>query len=370
MTTTLSRSALGSTRTKIFFGFGSAAYGIKDFAFTQLLLVFYNQIVGLPAPVVGSAIFAALLFDAFADPIVGQFSDNLRSPLGRRHPLMYASAIPVAISMFFLFHPPHWSQAALVAYLVVLAIIVRTFITLYEIPSSALVPEMTANYDGRQSFLSYRYFFGVGGLVGMEIITFYFLLRPDAAHHVGQLNPAGYARFSIVAPLLMVISILVSTRGTQKLVPFLRVPPARRMTLRQTLAEMTASVSHWPFLLLVACSLCGATAIGVASALLIYFNTYLWALSAAQIASFSAVSVAAIVLPPFIAPPLSRLLGKRNACLVFFLLSITVGSAPILLRLLGLFPANGSHLLLPLLLLERATSLTLGTLLPHSFSRP
>ena len=53
------------------------------------------------------AILVVLLFDAFADPIVGQISDNLRTRWGRRHPFMYASAFPVAMSYFFLWMPPH-----------------------------------------------------------------------------------------------------------------------------------------------------------------------------------------------------------------------------------------------------------------------
>ena len=160
------RSELGSRRAKLFYGFGSIAYGVKDFGFGTLLLFYYNQVIGLPASEVSFAIAMVLVFDAFADPIVGQISDSLRTKWGRRHPFMYASAVPVAISYFFLWVPPHWSQTGLFYYLVGVAILVRTFITMYEIPSSAMVPELTEDYDQRTSFLSYRYFFGVlGGAV-------------------------------------------------------------------------------------------------------------------------------------------------------------------------------------------------------------
>src|SRR5512135_3677680 len=64
------------TPIKLFYGFGSVAYGVKDNGFSYLLLIFYNQVVGLPAEVVGAAIMIALVFDAFLDPIVGQISDN------------------------------------------------------------------------------------------------------------------------------------------------------------------------------------------------------------------------------------------------------------------------------------------------------
>src|SRR5258706_4842277 len=245
------RALLGSRRTKLFYGFGSVAYGVKDHGFQQLLLFYYNQVGGLPARTVGTAILLVLLIDAFADPIVGQISDNLRTRWGRRHPFMYASAIPVAITYYLLWTPPHWSQNALFFYLVGLAIVVRTFITFYEIPSSALVPEMTDNYDQRTSFLSYRYFFGVLGGAAMGYATFRIFLRPDAIHPVGQLNPAGYSTYAIAAALVMVASILISARGTHRFIPFFRVPPSRRPSLRQVLGEMFASLSHPSFMILI-----------------------------------------------------------------------------------------------------------------------
>src|SRR5215475_13289879 len=98
------QAELGSLRTKLFYGFGSVAFGIKDNGFQTILLLFYNQVIGLPGQWVGGAIAIALFFDAFLDPIVGQFSDNLRTRWGRRYPLMYLSAVPVAISYLLLWN--------------------------------------------------------------------------------------------------------------------------------------------------------------------------------------------------------------------------------------------------------------------------
>ena len=130
----LGRSQMTTVRTKLIYGFGSIAFGVKDQGFSYFLLFFYNQVIGLPAIVVGSAIAIALAADAFIDPIIGQFSDNLRTRWGRRHPLMYASAIPLAVAYWFLWNPPAWDQKSLFFYLVAIAIVVRTFISLYEVP--------------------------------------------------------------------------------------------------------------------------------------------------------------------------------------------------------------------------------------------
>src|SRR4051812_22018964 len=91
-----------SLTTKIFYGFGSIAYGIKDGGFRSLLLIYYNQVVGLPVATVALAIMVALVFDAFLDPLIGEMSDNWRSRWGRRHPFMYAAAVPAAGSFVLL----------------------------------------------------------------------------------------------------------------------------------------------------------------------------------------------------------------------------------------------------------------------------
>ena len=159
--------------TKIAYGFGSVAYGVKDNGFDYFLLLFYSQVVGLDARLVGVALTAALIIDAVSDPLVGYWSDNLRSRWGRRHPFMYASAIPVAASYFFLWNPPlEWSQSELFVYLVVLSVVIRTCITLYETPSSALAPELTEDYVQRSSLLSFRYYFGWTGGNSMSVLMF------------------------------------------------------------------------------------------------------------------------------------------------------------------------------------------------------
>ena len=147
------------------YGIGAAAYGLKDNGFSYFLLFYYNQVLGLPGSYAGLAILIAMLFDAISDPLVGVWSDNTHSAWGRRHPFMYASAFPVAAAYLAIWNPPELSEIALFAYLTISCILVRFFITLYEIPSSAIVAELTHDYDERTRLLSYRYMMGwVGGL--------------------------------------------------------------------------------------------------------------------------------------------------------------------------------------------------------------
>lgn len=346
-------------RTKLFYGLGSTAFGVKDNGFSYLLLPFYNQVVGLNASLVGLAILLAMVFDAFLDPIVGQISDNWRSRWGRRHPFMYAAALPVAVSFIALWNPPHWSHGALFFYLLGAALVIRTFITFYEVPSSALSAELSQGYDERTVLLSYRYFFGwIGGLC-LYLIAFTFFFVPDAHHPVGQTNPVGFARYGITGSAIMFAAILISAAGTHHYIPRLRVPPVRRLTLLATAREMIATWSNRSFLFLTLSGLATSMAAGLSASMNLYFLTWFWEFSSKEI-SFLVIGVfISAFLALFTAPRLSRRFGKRASAIWALALSVIVSLTPMSLRVLGILAPNHSPLLFEIILVQSIVSTAL-----------
>ena len=114
--------------TKTLYATGAAANQIKAASLSMLLLLFYNQVVGLDPRVVSSAILITMFVDSFVDPTIGQISDNFRSKLGRRHPFMYFAAFPVSITFFLIWNPPmHWSHGAIFAWMLTCLLILRAF---------------------------------------------------------------------------------------------------------------------------------------------------------------------------------------------------------------------------------------------------
>jgi Na+/melibiose symporter-like transporter len=349
------------TRTKILYGIGSVGYGVKDNGFQFFLLLYYNQVLGLPEAWVGLGIMVALVVDAFIDPAVGYLSDHWHSRWGRRHPFMYAAALPVAAAYWLLWSPPQGlSQGQLFAYFVTIAVLVRICISFYEIPSASLVPELTDQYDERTAIIAYRFFFGWWGGLGMAVLAYAIFLVPDATHPTGVLNPEGYHRYGITASLLMLVTIFVSAIGTHWYIPHLRQPPSRHaLGLRGVLRELVETLSNRSFMALFGGGAFAAIGVGLSSALTIYINTYFWELSSAQLSILTLPLFGSAILAVIVAPAVSMRLGKKRAAIAISVAALSLGPAPIVLRLLGWFPANDTPLLLPAVLVFNLAAVTL-----------
>ena len=335
-----------SRATKLLLGFGAVAPGVIVGAFDFFLLIFYSQVIGLDARLVGLAILIALVLDGLSDPIVGYWSDNLHSRWGRRHPFMYASAIPVAISFLFLWSPPHGaSQTTLFWYVLALAVIIRQAVTFYRTPSTALIPDVTGDYDERTALYSLRFLFAWFGGNALSVLM-YFVVFPLFSTQVvpdGRDNRDAYALYGIIGGALIFVSIMVSSIGTHRRIPFLTQPPPRRkMTLRRIFDEYSETLANRSLIALFVAALLGAVASGLVSVLSLYFYTYFWEFTDRQTGMIFLGTFVAAIIGFVLAPIVTRTLGKKRGAMLVGLIAFGGAPLPILLRLFDLLPPNGT----------------------------
>lgn len=346
--------------TRLLYGSGSVAFGVKDNGFAYFLLIYYNQVLGLPSTAVGAALMVALLWDALSDPLVGYVSDHWRSRWGRRHPFMYLAALPFAVGFALLWSPPAGlGERGLFLYLLVGAVLVRTALTFYEVPSSSLIPELTSDYDERTALLAFRFFFGWYGGLTLAALAYGVFLEATPGHPDGVLDPAGYRIYGWVGGAAILASVLASSLGTHRYIPSLKPPPPPRpVSVPRILRELRQTLSNRSFLALFHAALLFSTGIGVTTALNIYMNTYFWELGAAEIASIVYFQFASALVAALLTPPLTRRFDKRRTALALAVFAVSFGGAPVLLRLAGAFPSNESEWLLPILRLHQAIEVT------------
>lgn len=149
-------------------------------------------------------------------------------------------------------------------------------------------------------------------------------LTPDAEHPIGQLNPAGYVTYGYVAAAVIFTAIMAFGARHPQPDPRLRVPPARKLTLRQLAREMIGTLSHKSFLVLMGAGLFNAMAGGLVLPLNLYFNTFFWQLPSGQIAILAAANFISSALAFGFAAPLSKRLGKKQMAQMTKVLSFVI----------------------------------------------
>lgn len=347
--------------TRIAYGIGGAAGGIKNNGFDYVLLLFYSQVLGLPAAMVGLALVVALIVDAVSDPMVGYWSDNLRTRIGRRHPFMYAAMLPVAIGYYLIWNPPEGlSGNPLFFWLLTLVVLVRLTYTLFEVPSHALAAELSQDYDARTSLMSFRYFFAWVGGLSVQIALFAVFLQPSENDPAGYFHLPGWGLYGLVGASAIFAAIAITSFGTHSHIPHLKAPPARReLTPLRVLGEIWETISNPSFRALFIATLFGLIATGISATLNQYINGFFWEFTGDQIALLTFAVYMSAILALFVAPVAGRILGKKRAAIILGLVAFTIAPAPVFARQLGLMPPNGTDALFYIVLVVTIFDLAL-----------
>ncbi len=365
VTLPIAKKPAGLFARKVFYGIGAVAFGVKDNGFQVLLLLYYNRVLGLRVDLVGSAILIAFIFDAFIDPRIGYWSDRVRSRFGRRHPFMYAAAVPAGLSYLLLFLPPSGlSQVHLFIYLLCASVFTRVCISFYEIPSAALAPELTTQYDERTSFAGFRYFFGWSGGLSMSLLAFSLFLHYSPGNNTAVLDASGFRYYGMTAAGIMIVSTLLSAFGTQA-----AVRPAPDHVYYETpriniLAEVWFILRNRSAFATITAGALMLLATGLAFALGTYFNIYAWGLSPHEISIITAGLFVSAFCALLVAPWVSRRYDKRGATMRLATILFFVLPFPLEIGLAGYFPTRASGLMMPFLIMYNMVVTALLVLVP------
>jgi Na+/melibiose symporter-like transporter len=337
--------------TKIVYGLGQAAEGLKNTAFSLFLLFYYNQVLGLPGTLAGLALGVSLVFDAFFDPLVGSISDNFRSKLGRRHPFMYLAILPMVIGFYLLFSPPVRGDWALFTWLFVFATLTRGGMALFHVPHIALGAELSDHFEERTSIVGIRQFLATfGGLLAIGI-GFGVYFKSTAEHAQGQFNVAAYSPYALTLGVLMAVAMFACAWGTRAQIPRLRQAPHSstdgawsvivRMW-RETLGALRNASFRWLFIgVLVVFLMVGADA-----ALSLYMNTFFWELRSTDLIFYNAAAPIGIMVGALFTRRLNRLFDKKPAVVWGTAFWAFCQLVPVVLRFVDAFPANSTSELL------------------------
>ena len=343
-----------SISTKLAYGAGRMAFAAKDAAFVNFVMFYYTQVLGVSGTLTGLAALIGLCSDAISDPIVGSFSDNYRSRYGRRHPLMAAALVPLAVSFVFLFSPPSGiGEFATFVWLALVSVLLRTFLTFFSIPHDALGAELSQDYEERSVIMGYKASLAWLAGVTLPALSLAFVFHSQDGTD-GRLIADNYMVYGSLSAVFVLIVGTITCVFTWKEIPYLPSPPLKPQAfrIRQPFIDMYHALGNHNFRWLFVALLFALGSTGIYVSLLLYVNTYFWEFSTQQLALFSIPFLLATATAFGLIKPLGRRLEKSQILLLSFAAMILNGGWWFSLRLIDVLPANGDPWLFPLALAQ------------------
>ncbi len=203
-------------RTKLGYSVGNFGFGVVYQVVVSYLVFYTTVILKIPGPVIGVVVAVGVIWDAITDPAMGFISDyTVSSRFGKRHLYILTGGIGIALTNILLWTVDrNLGVTGKVVWIVAALLLVKTALTVYGTPYTALGAELVSDYDGRSSIQGLRTVFF---LLGSFTVSFLFLLiffkaSPDFPQ--GQLDPSAYPRMGVTASAIALVATLTSYFST------------------------------------------------------------------------------------------------------------------------------------------------------------
>lgn len=338
---------------KLAYASGTITFAVKDVAFINFVLFYYRQVLGVSGKLAGLALLIAMISDALSDPIIGSISDRFHSRWGRRHPFMVAGTLPLALVFFALFRPPAGlSELQLFVWLTVVAVALRTFLTIFYIPYLALGAELSTDYQERSSVTTYRTTVGwiVALLMYWAVMRWVFAAKGDVD---GRLVAENYQQLALWSFLLIVVFATLCVAFTRQRIPFLpQAAPGGdgggSTGLVQIGRDLWSAMGSRNFRVMFAVMFSAYMLLGIFPAVAMHMGTYFWEFTTNQMGTVGLLMITANLTIFAVMDPLSRRIEKHRLLQIAFLGYGTNLVWFVGLRLLGVLPENGHPLILVL----------------------
>ncbi|MFT5711507.1 MAG: GPH family glycoside/pentoside/hexuronide:cation symporter [Halioglobus sp.] len=334
-----------SLKTRILYGSGGAVYAVKEAAYSMFVLIFYTQVLGLSGTITGVVLSLALIWDGITDPLVGGWSDKLRSRFGRRHPFLALSILPLGLGFIGLFTPPQSvveNTTWLGSWLLFWTLWIRTFLTTFSIPHLALSAEITSDYQERSNTMGARMVFTFLFAVLLPAVGLLWIFSSNDGVD-GRFVNANYPIYGALSCVAVLVMGTLTTWGTRNyIVPSTTSGLAAkgpRGNMRALLRDLVRTLENKTFRYMIGYEIAAMVSWGTISTLNILSWTYFWEFSATEVSIILALpSLVAIGLVMFTLRGLTARFQKHHL-LQYALVALILNCLWLYpAKMLGLFP--------------------------------
>ena len=163
---------------KIGYGFGDMASSMFWKLFGSYLMIFYTDVFGLPAAVVGTLFLVTRVWDSAFDPIVGVVADRTHSRWGKFRPYLLMLAVPFSVIGVLTFITPSLNDSGKLIYAYVTYSLMMMVYSAINVPYASLLGVISADPKERNTLSTFRMAFAYVGsfialLLFMPMVNFF-----------------------------------------------------------------------------------------------------------------------------------------------------------------------------------------------------
>jgi GPH family glycoside/pentoside/hexuronide:cation symporter len=331
---------------KLFYSLGEIAQSGGFSTAIPFVFFYYTAVLGLSGGLVGAAMAISLGFDAVFDPLIGSWSDNISSRLGRRLPLMIAATPLMCVALVLLFSPPaHLTQQTLFVWLTATSIAVRGLLSLFNVPYITLGAEMADGYAERSRVVAWRTVAGIGfGVVITALAYMVFFTKP-----LGLLRAEGYPGFGLAVGLLVFVAAAICCAGVARYAARLpRAPTVAASIWRRLPTELGEIFRNASFRILFFAAVIFGAASGANGTLDNHVRMFVWKLQPWMMQSLGYIFLVSMIAGVALAPQLARRVEKKTMLMVALVMILLVWTVLPVLRASGLYAPTGIAAMAPL----------------------
>lgn len=244
------------------YGMGDMACSMVFNFMSSYLLYYYTDVSGISAGAAGILMSCARLLDAFANPAVGVCTDKTHSRWGKLRPYLLFSALPLALSVVFMFLTSQVSAGLRTVYAFFTYTLFCLLYTVCNVPYSAMMPNISENQQQRNRLNMSRFVCAsMGSLLSMGLsIPLVNLFGHGNEQH-------GFSKLSLLFAFIIVALLLVCFANTRERIqpsPVAFSPKTWKKTIRKSR----------PWILLCAAQFFHYIALTTRSSSTLYFAKY------------------------------------------------------------------------------------------------
>lgn len=308
----MSPDAKISFKEKVGYATGDTASVLYFHTFSQFLLIFYTDVFGIEAAVVGTMFFVSRIFDVITDPIMGMIADRTNTKWGKFRPWLLWGIIPYVGLGIATMTVPDFSEGGKLIYAYLSYIGVMTVYTMVNIPYGALMGVMTSRSDQRSPLASFR-FYGAYVAVFFVNLTMLYLVE-----YFGNGDDAvGYQRTMILYALMAGGLFYVTFSTTRERV---YPPKDQESSVGKDLGQL---LTNGPWLAICAIGIITLIGVTTRNGAVMYFLKYYVGADTGLTTIFLTSGTAATLLGVAFTGSVEKWLGGKKAAYIW----LSVGAA-------------------------------------------